>query len=153
METKDYLVHRDASAFPLMVVTSIVYPCNFGCPNCPYTDENSDLRKFYRENKADKLPRILWDKIADECGKFGSFIRCTGGGEPLLHPELPEMISSAKSKGAKVWLNTNGSMFGPDKRGLQRLESIINSGVDMIEFSMDAADALTYSKLRPPISG
>ena len=63
------------------------------------------------------------------------------------------MISSAKNKGAKVWLNTNGSMFGPDKRGLERLESIINSGVDMIEFSMDAADALTYSKLRPPISG
>ena len=92
MKSEDFLVHRDASEFPLMVVTSIVYPCNFGCPNCPYTDENSDLRKFYRDNKADKLPRILWDKIADECGKYCSFIRCTGGGEPLLHPELPEIL-------------------------------------------------------------
>ncbi len=153
MNSQELLTHRDASAFPLMVVVSIVYPCNFGCPNCPYTDENSDLRKFYKANKADRLPRILWDKIADECAKYGSYIRCTGGGEPLLHPELPDMISSAKSKGAKVWLNTNGSMFGPDAAGRRRLQQIIDSGVDMIEFSMDAADAYTYSKLRPPISG
>ena len=147
------LESRDASKFPLMVVTSIVYPCNFGCPNCPYTDENSDLRKFYREHNGDRLPKRLWDQIADECGKFGSYIRCTGGGEPLLHPELPEMIESAKRKGAKVWLNTNGSMFGPDERGRRRLEIILKAKVDVIEFSMDAADALTYEKLRPPISG
>ena len=153
MSQGDLLAERDASKFPLMIVTSIVYPCNFGCPNCPYTDENSDLRKFYRNNNADRLPRELWDKIADECGKYGSYIRCTGGGEPLLHPELPEMISSAKSKGAKVWLNTNGSMFGPDRKGIDRLHKILDSNVDMIEFSMDAADPETYAKLRPPISG
>ena len=147
------LEERNASKFPLMVVTSIVYPCNFGCPNCPYTDENSDLRKFYRDNKADRLPRILWDKIADECAKYDSYIRCTGGGEPLLHPELPDMIKSAKDKGARVWLNTNGSMFGPDAAGIDRLEQVIDSGVDVIEFSMDAADSETYAKLRPPISG
>lgn len=149
----DLLQQRSAVQFPLMVVTSIVYPCNFGCPNCPYTDENSDLRTFYRENKADRISRRIWDKIADECGKFGSFIRCTGGGEPMLHPELPDMISSAKSKGAKVWINTNGSLFGPDEKGRNRLRQIIDSGVDMIEFSMDAADHQTYSVLRPPISG
>ena len=153
MENLNLLEKRDASEFPLMVVVSIVYPCNFGCPNCPYTDENSDLRKFYRDNNADKISRLLWDKIADECAEYGSYIRCTGGGEPLLHPELPEMIVDAKKKGAKVWLNTNGSMFGPDSKGRARLESIIESGVDMIEFSMDAADAQTYSQLRPPISG
>jgi len=147
------LESRDASEFPLMVVTSIVYPCNFGCPNCPYTDENSDLRVFYRKNDGDKLPRELWDKIADECAEHGSYIRCTGGGEPMLHPELPDMISSAKGKGAKVWLNTNGSMFGPDEIGRERLMQVIRSKVDVIEFSMDAADPDTYSRLRPPISG
>jgi len=147
------LDERSATEFPLMVVTSIVYPCNFGCPNCPYTDENSDLRKFYRENKADRISRTVWDKIADECGKFGAFIRCTGGGEPMLHPELADMIVSAKEKGAKIWINTNGSMFGPDEKGREKLRKIIESGVDMIEFSMDAADHETYSIVRPPISG
>jgi hypothetical protein len=144
---------RDASEFPLMVVTSIVYPCNFGCPNCPYTDDNSDLRVFYRMNGGDRLPVELWDKIADECATYGSYIRCTGGGEPMLHPELPEMIASAKAKGAKIWLNTNGSMFGPDALGRNRLLKLITAKVDVIEFSMDAADPYTYNILRPPISG
>jgi MoaA/NifB/PqqE/SkfB family radical SAM enzyme len=150
---EDLLAKRHASQFPLMVVTSIVYPCNFGCPNCPYTDENSDLRLFYRENKADRISRYIWDKIADECGRHGAYIRCTGGGEPMLHPDLPDMIRSAKLKGAKIWINTNGSMFGPDDLGKSRLHSIIDSGVEMIEFSMDAADHLTYNKLRPPVTG
>ena len=149
----ELLHERSATEFPLMVVTSIVYPCNFGCPNCPYTDENSDLRKFYRMNKADFISKEIWDKISDECGKYGSFIRCTGGGEPMLHPDLTEMIISAKTKGAKIWINTNGSKFGPDIQGRNKLRQIIDSGVDMIEFSMDAADHKTYSILRPPISG
>ncbi len=33
-----YGLRRGAEEFPLMVVLSIIYPCNFGCPNCPYTD-------------------------------------------------------------------------------------------------------------------
>ena len=53
-------------------------------------------------------------------GKFGSYIRCTGGGEPLLHPELPDMIVS-EEEGAKVCLNTNGSMFGLTL-GIERLK-------------------------------
>ena len=62
-KVSNLLEQRNASKFPLMVVTSIVYPCNFGCPNCPYTDENSDLRQFYREkNKAERLPRVLWEQ-------------------------------------------------------------------------------------------
>lgn len=153
MSSSFSLESRDASEFPLMVVTSIVYPCNFGCPNCPYTDENSDLRVFYRKNNGDRLPRQLWDKISDECGEYGSFIRCTGGGEPMLHPELPEMIASAKEKRAKIWLNTNGSMFGPDEAGRDRLRKVVQAKVDVIEFSMDASDANTYERLRPTISG
>lgn len=152
-DLESLLEKRDASKFPLMVVTSIVYPCNFGCPNCPYTDENSDLRKFYRENNADRISREVWDKIATECGKHGSYIRCTGGGEPMLHPDLPDMISYAKDLGSRIWLNTNGSMFGPSEDGRSRLRQIIDAGIDVIEFSMDAADPSTYDLLRPPISG
>ena len=37
-----YGLRKGAEEFPLMVVLSIIYPCNFGCPNCPYTDAKSD---------------------------------------------------------------------------------------------------------------
>lgn len=149
----DYLVRQKAAEFPLMIIISIIYPCNFGCPNCPYSDGNSELRKFYRENKADLFPQALWNKIAAEAGPHGSFLRCTGGGEPMLHPKMTEMIEYAKGQGARVWLNTNGSRFGPDAKGRERLERVIRAGVDIIEFSMDAGDAENYAQLRPPISG
>ncbi len=136
-----------------MIVLSIIYPCNFGCPNCPYTDGNSEIRRFYHEHNGDRFPVTLWNKIANEAGEFGTWMRCTGGGEPMLHPNMVEMIEYAKEKGARVWLNTNGSMFGPMEKYRQKLERIIRAGVDLIEFSMDAGDAETYAILRPPRGG
>ena len=126
---------------------SIIYPCNFGCPNCPYTDGNSDLRKFYHAEGGDLLPQALWNKMADECGPYQSWMRCTGGGEPMLHPRMVEMIEYAKDRGARIWLNTNGSMFGPLPKQRRKLERIIAAGIDLIEFSMDAGDAETYAKV------
>ena len=43
-----------------MVVISIIYPCNFGCPNCPYTDANSEIRQFYHQRNGDLFPEPLW---------------------------------------------------------------------------------------------
>ena len=71
----------------------------------------------------------------------------------MLHPRMVEMIEYAKEKGARIWLNTNGSMFGPLPKQRRKLERIIAAGIDLIEFSMDAGDAETYAKVRPPHGG
>lgn len=153
LTAQEYGLRPGAEEFPLMIVFSIIYPCNFGCPMCPYTDGNSEIRKFYRERNGELFPEKLWNSIADECGEYQSWMRCTGGGEPMLHPRMTEMIEYAKSKGARVWMNTNGSMFGPHPKNRRNLERLIEAGIDLIEFSMDAADAETYAKLRPPKGG
>ena len=72
-------------------------------------------------------------------------MRCTGGGEPMLHPHMVDMIEFAKAQGARVWMNTNGSMFGPHAGVAQKLERVIAADIDLIEFSMDAGDAETYA--------
>src|SRR5262245_4828709 len=148
-----YGLRPGAEEFPLMVVISIIYPCNFGCPMCPYTDSNSELRRFYHEHHGDLMPVRLWEKMADECGQYGAWMRCTGGGEPMLHPQMVEMIEYAKAKGARVWMNTNGSMFGPLPQYRAKLERILAAGIDLIEFSMDAGDPETYAAVRPPHRG
>ena len=142
-----------AEEFPLMVVLSVIYPCNFGCPMCPYTDGNSDIRRFYRARGGDLMPVALWNKIADECGPYGAWLRCTGGGEPMLHPQMVEMVELGKARGARVWMNTNGSQFGPHPSHRARLTRLIRAGIDLLEFSMDAGDADTYARLRPPRGG
>jgi MoaA/NifB/PqqE/SkfB family radical SAM enzyme len=136
-----------------MIVLAIIYPCNFGCPMCPYTDANSEIRRSYKERGGELFPVPLWNRIADECGAYGAWLRCTGGGEPMLHPRMVEMVEYAKGRGARVWLNTNGSMFGPTPALRMRLERLIIAGIDLIEFSMDAADPDTYARLRPPRRG
>lgn len=136
-----------------MVVISLIYPCNLGCPMCPYTDGNSEIRRFYRERKGDLMPVELWSKMADECGRYGAWMRCTGGGEPMLHPQMVEMLEYAKARGARVWMNTNGSMFGPFPKHRAKLERMLRAGIDLVEFSMDAGDAQTYAQVRPPRGG
>ena len=146
-----YAVMRpDAESFPWMIVVSTIYPCNLGCPFCPYTDGNSELRRFYHERGGDLFPVKLWEKIADEVGPHGSFLRCTGGGEPMLHPKITEMVEYAKSQGCRIWLNTNGTLLGPSVERRERLRRMIAAGIDLIEFSVDAGDAEVYMKVRPP---
>ncbi len=150
---KSYGLRPGAQEFPLMIVISVIYPCNFGCPNCPYTEGNSEIRRFYREKKGEMISYNLWTKIADEAGPYGAWMRCTGGGEPMLHPRMTEMIEYSKQKGARVWLNTNGSMFHSTPKQDENLKRILKAGIDLIEFSMDAGDAVTYAQVRPPRGG
>ena len=99
------------------------------------------------------VPGRTGNKIARECGEYGAWMRCTGGGEPMLHQHMDTMIEYAKAQGARVWLNTNGSMFGPRPSMRKKLERIIRAGIDLIEFSMDAGDPETYAVVRPPRGG
>src|ERR1044072_3353414 len=150
---RDYGLRPGAEEFPLMVVMSIIYPCNFGCPMCPYTDGNSEIRQFYGERDGELFPVKLWESIARECGAYGAWMRCTGGGAPRLHPPMVERIEWGKERGARIWMNTNGSMFGPTPARREKLERVIKAGIDLIEFSMDAGDAELYAQLRPPPGG
>lgn len=136
---KKFAIKPGAEEFPRMVVVSITYICNARCPHCPYT--NSNIRETYKD--APFIEPKIFKKIADECGKYHAFIRLTGGGEPLLHPQILELIEYAKKKNAKIGLITNGSLLTPEKA-----ERLLAVNTDAIEFSVDAADKETYSKIR-----
>jgi radical SAM protein with 4Fe4S-binding SPASM domain len=81
--------------------------------------------------------------IAEQCGRYRAWVRISGGGEPMLHPQAVVLMEYAKQVGARVGLITNGSLF--TKETSQRL---LKAKVDMIEFSVDTADAKTYRKVR-----
>jgi radical SAM protein with 4Fe4S-binding SPASM domain len=136
----EYGVRPEASEFPMMCVLSFVYVCNAHCPNCPYT--NSNIRQEYSDRPL--MHADTFKIIADQCGPHQAWIRLSGGGEPMLHPQAVELIEYAKSKGARIGLITNGSRFTEDS--IQRL---LACGTDMIEFSVDAADPDTYGLVRP----
>lgn len=135
-----YGLRPQAEHFPMMVVLSFVYVCNAGCPNCPYN--NSDIRDAYHD--AMLMPDEVFYRLADECGPYGSLLRLSGGGEPMLHPKAVEHVLYALAKGCRVGLITNGSRF--DETSLRKM---IGAGIDAIEFSVDAGDPATYALVRP----
>lgn len=140
MNTKiQYGLRENAKDYPMMLVLSFAYPCNALCPHCPYT--NSNIRKEYKD-----MPYMLesiFKKIADESGPYGSYLRISGGGEPMLHPKAVELLVYAKMKGCKIGLITNGSKFEG-----RSLEKLIDSEVDLIEFSVDADNEKDYAIYR-----
>jgi len=138
-QQESYGIRNEAREFPMMCVLSFVYVCNALCPNCPYT--NSEIRGDYKD--APMMSADTFRIIADECGPHGAWIRLSGGGEPMLHPEAVPLIEYALKAGAKIGLITNGSKF-TEENGRRLLEA----GIDMIEFSVDAMDPETYSVVR-----
>jgi MoaA/NifB/PqqE/SkfB family radical SAM enzyme len=136
---EEYGLRPEASAFPMMLVLSFVYPCNAECPHCPYT--NSNIRDSYKD--VPYMPEAIFKKIADESGPHRAYLRISGGGEPMLHPKAIELLTYAKKVGCKIGLITNGSAFTE-----RNSRPLLESGVDMIEFSVDACDPETYAIVR-----
>lgn len=77
--------------------------CNFRCPFC--------------HNAALVLPEQIEDGSLDEDEVLGFLKKRQGildgvaitGGEPMLHRDLPELLSKIKALGYKIKLDTNGS--------------------------------------------
>jgi len=63
-------------------------------------------------------------------------------GEPLLHPQLAEMLSYAYAKGLSVTVQTNGMLLNKEN------SKWLLQYAAAVAFSVDAADAKTYEKIR-----
>ncbi len=132
-------MREQAAEYPMMLVLSFTYLCNAKCPNCPYT--NSDIRDDYKDSM--HMSEEIFKKIADESGPYNAFLRISGGGEPIIHPKAVELLLYAKEKGCKIGLITNGSLFNEENS-----RKLLEANIDMIEFSVDACESETYSKVR-----
>jgi radical SAM protein with 4Fe4S-binding SPASM domain len=66
-----------------------------------------------------------------------------GIGEPLLNRDLTEMISHLKNKNVTVLFNTNGILLNEKQQ-----EKLIDSQVDEIRISLDAASSNGYKSVR-----
>ena len=129
-----------AEAFPLMLPLSFsMATCNARCPICPYVN-NPSLSSRYR--KVRFMPPALFERIADEAGPHQAILRLSGR-ESTMHPDLVDCVWYAKQKGAGVGLITNGFLLSHPMSAY-----LLESGIDSIEISVDAADAETYSQIR-----
>jgi hypothetical protein len=90
------------------------------------------------------MPEATWKKVIDDTRGLGITYRPFLQNEALLDKRLPRIIEYIKQDPtARTELNTNGNLL--DTR---RVEELIDAGIDLVRFSIDAFSAETYAKCR-----
>jgi radical SAM protein with 4Fe4S-binding SPASM domain len=126
--------------FPPMVMVDTTTRCNLACNHCP----NSVLS--VSETWGGDMSYDLYKKIIDEIARENpeTIVRPFNSGEPLMRNDIEVLIRYAKNKGTNwVSINSNGTLL-TDKRA----RSILDSGLDHIEISIDAFSKETYKKIK-----
>jgi MoaA/NifB/PqqE/SkfB family radical SAM enzyme len=95
--------------------------CNLSCTYCNEFDDFSKPVPV-----AEMLRRI--DLLAD----LGTSIISFSGGEPLLHPELDDLIARIRRRGAIAGMITNGYLLTAD-----RIQKLNRAGLEHMQISID----------------
>ncbi len=153
IKKENYLKYRNkfnrASNFeelydhPIHVDIEVDNICNYACSFCPIGQPESELGQWYKskhEIPLDKLKSLLL-----ECKEIGvNSIQLSIVNEPLANKNIFEVIDFAsKLDFEDLYMVSNASLLN-DKRS----ESILNSGLTKIQFSLDGFSAETYEKFR-----
>ena len=109
--------------------------CNLNCVMC------GTQRSVQKKGQ---MEMSLFRSIIDQATEMGtSNITLHTIGEPLLHPNIVEMVKYVKKKELYVNITTNGQLLTEEKaRGL------LEAGLDVLRVSIEGATEKTYSNIR-----
>lgn len=122
------------SAPPLTLHIEATNRCNLNCQMC-----------FQQTMKREKgaIDVSFYKEIIDSATGWVEHLQIANFGEPLMHPELEEMISYASSKGFFVEVFTNGVLLDDDAADM-----FVRAGTGKVNVSIDALDSDVYEKIR-----
>jgi MoaA/NifB/PqqE/SkfB family radical SAM enzyme len=95
--------------------------CNLACAYCNEFDDHS--KPVPIETMRQRL-----DRLAD----LGTTIVTISGGEPLLHPDLDQIVTRVRRRGMIAGLITNGYLLTAD-----RVKRLNRAGLDHLQISID----------------
>ena len=117
-----------------IVVWNITRTCNLRCVHC------------YADSHAERYPgELSWEQccaVIDDLADYKVNALLLSGGEPLLHPQLPQILQRATDKGLKVTISTNGTRITPDMARMFK-----DLGVAYVGISLDGIGAV-HDKFR-----
>src|SRR5262249_9376709 len=95
--------------------------CNLACRYCNEYDETSP-----------PVPTGEMLRRIDHLAELGLSVLTFSGGEPLLHPDLDELIRRVRSRRMMATVITNGFLLNE-----QRIERFNRAGLDHLQISID----------------
>jgi len=118
------------TAHPLLVQIIPIRRCNIDCGYC------NEYDKVSPPVPTDVMKRRI-DKLAELCTSVVAF----SGGEPMLHPDLNDLIRHIRQHGMMAGLITNGYFLVP-----KRIEELNDAGLDFLQISIDNVEPDEVSK-------
>jgi MoaA/NifB/PqqE/SkfB family radical SAM enzyme len=111
-------------ADPTMLQIEVTSRCNFRCSYCivhngTETEKPGDMSVDLFRHVLDRFPSSY-------------YLQLHGQGEPLLHPQLEEMVAIAEKQSRFSSLVSNGSLWTEKKS-----KALLSAGVDVISISLD----------------
>ncbi len=106
---------------PLLAHIIPIRRCNLACTYCNEFDD------FSKPVATEEMFRRV-----DKLGALGTAVITISGGEPLLHPELDDIIRRIRKNGMIAGLITNGYFLVPER--IQRLN---RAGLEWLQISID----------------
>ena len=117
-----------------VVVWNVGRRCNLRCVHCYSQSRNID----YSGELSHEEGIALIDDLAD----YGAPVMLFSGGEPLMRPDIFELIERAAEKKMRAVVSTNGTMITADVAG-----KLQDAGLSYVGISMDGLEA-TNDKFR-----
>lgn len=109
--------------------------CDAGCEHCSFFTGVDDKSRQV-------LTLAQCRRVIRQAQELGVSVINLVGGEPLLRPDLAEIIASVNKDQSTVVLFTNGSRLA------ERAAELKRAGLDSVYVSLDAADAETHDRFR-----
>jgi len=135
---------EEARVGPFFVDVDLTNRCNLQCVGCLYHSPYLEDRP-QGDSLAGDLPLNLFERLCSELGAMGTTtLVLQGAGEPMLHPDLPEIIQVAKSHGFDVELITNGILLTQEK-----VEALLAARLDGLKVSLWASSPDQYQYIYP----
>lgn len=122
---------------PVRVVLEPTNLCNHNCVFCFYSNFRSDNNVYISRDKLFEL--------AEDFKKIGvKSVSLVGGGEPMLHPAIYDLIHWFHENNILISITTNGSTFKEPE-----IDTIVRAST-YIRVSLNAASAETHDAVNAP---
>lgn len=126
--------------------------CNFSCffchthsnriPKGEFSDQRNEeyYSKLFRDRSGLVMPLPMFQALIEDLRKIGvREIDLSGIGEPLLHPDIVEMVRYAHDHGIHCNITTNGALLSE-----AMAENLLQAGLSSITISVNSLDPQTY---------
>jgi len=120
---------------PVMVSFSVTRRCNLRCKHC-YSES-------VEEPHPNELSTEEAKRVISEIAEAGARLIIFDGGEPLMRPDIYELISHARDVGLRPLMGTNATLITPEVA-----RKLKEAGLRALAISLDGADPKAHDEFR-----